>query len=352
MKLSIIVPVYNMAGDGKLNYCMDSLLNQTVQDAEIIAVDDASTDDSLAILKGYEDKNPGKVRVIASPVNKRQGGAKNLGIRASSGEWLGFMDSDDWAAPDMYEKLLGKAEETGADVVGCDYNLVQEHTMQVGRVVQNNEDSQTGILEESHYRSLIMRSGSMVIKIYRRSMVVDNELWFPENIFYEDNYAGPLWMMHCKHFEKVNEPLYYYYQHEDSTVHYISEDKCRDRMTAAVLFLEACKKNGWLERYHREIEYRFTEIYFVNTLFSYMQGRQPKHLAFLKGLSEGMKKHFPDFRQNPYYEAKVTVEEKKLIRFMMKSDWFFLCYYKLLHGYRETRKRLAGTGVLPVSRGS
>ena len=148
--------------------------------------------------------------MIPSPENRRQGGAKNLGIKAAKGEWLGIIDSDDWIAPDMYEKLLRKAEETGADVVGCDYTLVQEHTMEIGKTVQNNTDDQTGVLDEERYKKLFMRSGSMVIKIVKRQMVVDHELWFPEHIFYEDNCSSPLWMLYSSHFEKVNEPLYYH----------------------------------------------------------------------------------------------------------------------------------------------
>jgi len=77
MKLSIVVPVYNMVEGGKLKFCMDSLLNQAMEDYEIIAVDDKSTDDSLMILREYEKKYPQKVKVIASPENRRQGGAKN-----------------------------------------------------------------------------------------------------------------------------------------------------------------------------------------------------------------------------------------------------------------------------------
>ena len=83
MRLSIIVPVYNMAGEGKLNYCMDSLVAQTVTDYEIIAVNDASTDNSLEILRGYERSYPDKVKVITYAVNKRQGGAKNEGLKAA-----------------------------------------------------------------------------------------------------------------------------------------------------------------------------------------------------------------------------------------------------------------------------
>ena len=127
MKLSIIVPVYNMVADGKLEFCMESLLAQTIEDYEIIAVDDKSTDNSLEVLRRYEAQYPDKVKVVASPNNRRQGGAKNLGLRAATGEWLGFVDSDDWISHDYYEKLFAKAEETGADIVGCYYSIKYEH---------------------------------------------------------------------------------------------------------------------------------------------------------------------------------------------------------------------------------
>ena len=83
-KLSIIVPVYNMATEGKLNYCLDSLVGQTIRglyDYEILCVDDASTDDSLEILLDYQKRYPELVCVIPNPVNLRQGGAKNAGLR-------------------------------------------------------------------------------------------------------------------------------------------------------------------------------------------------------------------------------------------------------------------------------
>ncbi len=119
MKCSVIVPVYNMAADGKLEYCLNSLIHQTLKDIEIIAVDDASTDGSLDILRRYELDYPEKVKVIHYEKNRRQGGAKNEGLKVARGEWIGFLDSDDWVTPDFYERLIGKAEETGADVAGC-----------------------------------------------------------------------------------------------------------------------------------------------------------------------------------------------------------------------------------------
>ena len=237
-KLSIIVPVYNMATEGKLNYCLDSLVGQTIRglyDYEILCVDDASTDDSLEILLDYQKRYPELVCVIPNPVNLRQGGAKNAGLRVAQGEWIGFIDSDDWVSPDYYEKLLKKAEATGADLVGCDYSLVDHHTFEVGKVIVNNTPDQTGDLTKEKHERLFMRPGSMVLKIYKHSVIRENHLDFPEHIFYEDNCAGPLWSLYFRRFERVEEPLYYYYQHAVSTVHHITEEKCRDRMKAAEL---------------------------------------------------------------------------------------------------------------------
>ena len=223
MKLSVIVPVYNMASEEKLIWCLDSLVNQTISDYEIIAVDDCSTDNSLEILRDYEKRYPGKIHVIASPVNKKQGGAKNLGLDRAKGEWIGFIDSDDWITPDYYEKLLTLAEETGADMAGCDYHLTDEHSMKIGQVVHNNKKSQTGILTKEKYKSLILDSGSLVVKIYKRHIILDFPNRFPENIFYEDNAISNSWMLRAKHFEYLEEPLYYYYQHDTSTVHTITQ---------------------------------------------------------------------------------------------------------------------------------
>lgn len=342
MTLSIIVPVYNMVADGKLAYCMDSLVNQTLEDYEIIAVDDASTDNSLEILRSYEKRFPDRVRVLAHEVNKRQGGAKNTGLRAARGEWIGFIDSDDWVSADYYEKLLAKARETGADLVGCDYSLVSEHTFQVGKIVRNNTAEQTGLLNEEKHKRLLLRPGSMVLKIYKHSVIQENHLDFPEGIFYEDNCAGSVWSLYFTHFERVEEPLYYYYQHQTSTVHYITELKCRDRMKAAVLLYEECKKRGFLETYHQEMEYRFAELYYVITLFSYLSGVKGPKLSFVKELRRGVTERFPDFEQNLYYQRETGQEEQKLIALQGKADVAFFWYYRLKWLVRQWKRQHAG----------
>lgn len=342
MKLSIIVPFYNMAADGKLNYCMDSLVGQTLSGRapyEILAVDDCSTDGTYELLREYERRYPEKVRALKTPVNKKQGGARNLGIGQARGEWIGFMDGDDWAAPDMYEKLLQKAEETGADVVGCDLHETHEHSMKIGKIVNANTSDQTGVLDEEKYKKLMLNPCSMVIKIYQKRVIDRYRLRFPEEMFYEDNCAGPVWMLHFKHFEKVEEPLYYYYQDAVSTTHYISEEKCRDRMRAGKLLVKQCREYGFYEPYRKELEFAYAKLYYVNTLFTYVIGVRRARTGFLEELKRGILEEFPDFQDNPYFKETYDREQKKLVRLHMRSSVLFLAYYKALTAYRKLRRK-------------
>lgn len=336
-KLSIIVPVYNMCDGGKLDFCLQSLLNQTVRDYEIIAVDDASTDESLARIKEYEKNYPDIVRTFTTGVNLRQGGAKNLGLRVANGEWVGFVDADDFVSTDMYEKLLAKAEETGADCVGCFYSTVHEQTFVPGVVDINNSPEQTGILDEAKFKSLILDPGSMVIKIYKRNMILENELFFPEHVFYEDNCMAAIWMLHCKHFEQVQEPLYYYYQNESSTVHTIALSRCEDRCSVMNLYLDKMNAMEYDKVYPKEIEYSYTQLYLINTLFSLLYGDVKNCSALIKKMRLEMLKRFPDFEQNKYYKERTDAEQKKLIHMLMKSQIRFTLYFKLLRFYRKLR---------------
>lgn len=338
MKLSIIVPVYNMAADNKLEYCLDSLVGQTIEDYEIIAVDDCSTDGSYSILQDYEKRFPDKFRAVHSEVNRHQGGAKNIGLRMAKGEWIGFIDSDDWITPDMYEKLIRRAQETGADLVGCDYCLTKEHSMKVGQVVPNNKKEQAGILDAERRRSLILDGGSLVVKIFRRSMILEYGLWFPENIFYEDNALGNSYLILAKHFEYLEEPMYYYYQHDASTVHTISARRCEDRMEAGRLMLDEARRHGYYEEFKPELEYSFTLLFYVNTLFTYMAGVKRARYRFVKSMGREMRQAFPDFEKNSYYQERTHEEEKKLIHMQQRSTLCFMLYYKLLWAYRNWRK--------------
>lgn len=113
--ISVIVPVYNV--EPYLRKCLDSILAQTHRDLEILVIDDGSTDGSGKVCDEYAGKDD-RINVFHTE-NKGLSCARNLGLDEAKGEWIGFVDSDDWIEPDMYEVLLRKAEETGADVVEC-----------------------------------------------------------------------------------------------------------------------------------------------------------------------------------------------------------------------------------------
>lgn len=337
MRLSVIVPVYNMAGNGKLNHCLDSLLNQTISEYEVIAVDDASTDNSLEILRMYEEQYPEKLRVLSHSINKRQGAAKNTGLREAKGEWIGFIDSDDWVTLDYYEKLLNRAEDTGAQIVSCNYQMTDNTEGKNGIVADNYREQQIGVLTDEKYKDMILHPGSMVIKVYKRELFFDNQLFFPEGIFYEDNVIGVLPLLYANHFEYVQEALYFYYQHNASTVHTINIDRCKDRVKAASLYLKECKERGFYERFTEEIEYKVFELGYRNTLFSYLQGVKRPQYKFVRELLQFLEENVPDIEGNSYYQRYMDAENKKFLKLHRKSICGFLLYYKLLNMYRHLR---------------
>lgn len=339
LDLSVIVPVYNMAKDGNLEYCINSLVRQTLQSMEIIAVDDASTDDSLKILREFEKKYPGRVKAVASPENRKQGGARNLGLREAQGRYIGFMDADDWVVEDLFERMVALAERTGADAVGTDMCRVYEHTMIPTEREECNLVSQTGIFDHERRKEYLLHPGPLSTKIYTREIFFGKEFRFPEHMFYEDNATSVEIGMRIKHFEHIPEANVFYYQHGDSTTHSFDMKKCRDRMEAMRIMMRYAKENGALEEFRDVVEYHFSILFYRNTLFSYMQSDMKKDIGFIKKIGEEMVSTFPDFRMNKYYMQEVDDYERKLINLHLKSTVMFMIVYKLKLLSRKIRRK-------------
>lgn len=338
MDLSVIVPVYNMAEDGNLEYCIDSLVRQTMQNMEIIAVDDASTDESLEILRRYEKKYPGRIRVIASPENRKQGGARNLGLHEAQGRYIGFMDADDWVVPDMYRRMVEYADRTGADVVGTDMCRVYEHTMTPTQREACNQPEQTGIFDHEKRKAYLLQPGPLSTKIYAREIFFAKEFHFPEHIFYEDNATAVEIGMRIKHFEHIPEANIFYYQRENSTTHCFDMRKFQNRMEAMRIMLQYAREDGAIEEYRDVVEYHFSILFYRNTLFSYMRSKQRISADFIRKLGREMISTFPDFRSNVYYNKIVDDYEQKMINLQLKSTIAFIIVYKLKMISKKIRK--------------
>lgn len=339
LELSVIVPVYNMAKDGNLDYCINSLVGQTLESMEIIAVDDASTDESLEILRGFEKRYPGRVKAVASPENRRQGGARNLGLREAQGRYIGFMDADDWVVEDLYERMLNLAKSTGADVVGTDMCRVYEHTMIPTQREECNLLSQTGVFDHEKRKEYLLHAGPLGTKIYAREIFFGKEFQFPEHMAYEDNATFLEIGMRIKHFEHIPEANVFYYQHDDSTTHSVDLKKCQERMESMRIMLKYAKENGALEEFRDVVEFHFSALFYRTTLFSYMQSNTKKDMRFVRELGREMMATFPNFRQNSYYKENVNEYEQKMINLQLRSTLMFMVNYKLKMIYRKIKSK-------------
>ena len=201
MKLSVIVPVYK--AEKTLRKCVDSLLAQTLGDLEIILVNDGSPDGCQAILDDYAARFPDTVRT-KTVENGGQGRARNFGLELAGGDWIGFVDSDDWVLPEMYEKLIAAAEKEGADVAVCD-------------TLECYEDGGTRLLRAWREGSALAAAGSSCDKVFRRSLV--GELRFPEGLWYEDFAFSALALSRTERLARVPETLYCYRIGHPSTMH-------------------------------------------------------------------------------------------------------------------------------------
>ena len=310
-KVSIIVPVYN--AQNNLKRCLNSLVNQTLKDIEIIVINDASTDKSFKIISQYASKY-NNIKVINSPTNVKQGGARNLGIERAKGTYIGFVDSDDWVHVNMYEKLYDKATNTNSDIVDSDY-FVSDGNDVLTTVVSNTIE-QIGELTIGQKKSLILHSGRMWTKIFKTTLFIDNKIRFPENLTYENNPVIPLLLVHASKLEKVNEPLYYYFKNSKTiattnSVHHF------DRLKTSIILLEGFKKDGLYEQFKEEVEFRFTELYYINTIKICFFNFDIPQIDRLYEIRNYMKVNFKSYRKNKYFNK---IDKKD--RFLSKMNDF------------------------------
>lgn len=216
--VSIIVPVYNV--EQYLERCLDSLVNQTLKDIEIILVDDGSTDDSGNICDKYAKKDK-RIKVI----HKENGGlsdARNIGLSIARGKYIGFVDSDDFISLDMYKKLFNCIEHGNYDIASCEFKKVYEYnekeiasnTMKIITKEYDNIQALENYFDE--YTDKREMQTVVCNKIYRRELF-DN-IKFPYGKLYEDGYVTYKLLYKSKKVIHIYEELYYYFQREGSLI--------------------------------------------------------------------------------------------------------------------------------------
>ena len=201
--ISVIVPVYNVAE--YLQECVDSIINQTYKNLEIILVDDGSTDACPDICDEYAKKDR-RIRVI----HKKNGGlsdARNAGLDICTGEWIGFVDGDDYIAHDMYEKLYCSAIENYSDVAVCHFfNKENGAIFDSSKFRKYLYESK----EDMIWQIFAGKSGiiSACLKLYKR--VIFENIRFPKNTNYEDGYIVPYVVKKTSRMVVLPDMLYFY----------------------------------------------------------------------------------------------------------------------------------------------
>lgn len=179
-KVSVIVPVYNV--EKYLKRCLDSLINQTLSDIDIICINDGSKDSSLQILEQYAQKD--SRIVIYNQENSGLSVARNTGLEHASGEYIGFVDSDDWVDLDFYEKLYNSAKNNNADIAVADF--IREHPNKKPKRLKLKEEKIYTTPEDKFMICKVHREGCVWNKIYRTEFIHSINLKFVPKMYYED----------------------------------------------------------------------------------------------------------------------------------------------------------------------
>ena len=256
IKVSVIIPVYNV--EKFLNKCLNSVIQQTMQDIEIICVNDGSTDKSLDILKNFA-KYDNRI-VIIDQENQGLSAARNSGIKIAQGDFLSFIDSDDYIELDMFEEMHTKALKDKSDIVVCRFDKVNEE------YVNTYSSGITNIFtkDELFNRILSGMSSPMACdKIYKRELFIKNKITYPVGLYHED-VPTTYKLFYFAQKISIIEKVFYHWLHRDGSISKRIEQKhIDDTFEIFKLTKEFLKEENIFE-----MNYKF----FIRRIFHYSYG--------------------------------------------------------------------------------
>ncbi len=313
-KVSIIVPVYGV--EEWLARCLDALVNQTLKDIEIIVVNDGSPDNSQKIIDEYVKNYPD----LVYGYQKKNGGlsdARNYGMQYATGEFIAFVDSDDYVDVTMYEKLYDKAIEENADAVTCAYFKVNEKK-------KNRKSAQKGSMYlfgkniRENTEVLIKMAPYAWNKMIRRSVFEKSGITFPKGLIFEDLCTMYPLFLYCNKVSKVDEELYYYIEEREGSIINTYSEKKMQVLDSLTLLNRRFQEAGEFENFHDELVtlnlrhtfYRFKEFHLYK--------KRSFQLKFVYRTFKHLKKYFPDWRENYGYFPNFTLSSDR-----KKKQWIY-----------------------------
>ena len=311
-KVSIIVPVYNV--EKYIEKCLNTLINQTLEDIQIIIVNDGSTDNSKELIKKYLHDE----RVIY--LEKENGGlsdARNYGIPYATGEYIGFVDSDDYIELDMYEKMYNKAIEENSDMVECDFYWKYPNKIR----------KDIGVIYDNKKEAIVKARVVAWNKIIKREILEKTKILFPKGLKYEDIEFSYKLIPSLDKISFVKEPLVYYIQRDTSLAN-TQNERTSEIFTVFDNVIEYYKQNEIYEEYKEELEYTYARILLCSSLkrITKIKDKEVKE-NLINQTWENLNKKFPVWKKNIYLKENKTFKNlymKSINKFTYKIYSKFL----------------------------
>ena len=290
-KVSVIVPVYNV--EKYLERCIKSLVNQTLQDIEIILVDDGSTDSSKIIIEKYLNLHKEKIKYHY----KKNGGlssARNYGIPHAKGEYIAFLDSDDYIEPTMYEEMYNVAKKENSDMVECDFiwEYPDKQKYDCGQIYNSKKEA----LEKARVVAWN--------KLIKRDILEKEKIEFPFGLRYEDVEFFYKLVPSLNKISFVKSYFIHYVQRDNSIVN-TQNSKTMDIFKVLDNVINYYKKNNYYQEYKEQLEYTYTRLLLCSSLkrMCKIDNKEERKKAFEETWNS-LNTKFPDWKKNKLLKKK------------------------------------------------
>ena len=286
-KVSIIVPVYNV--DKYLSRCIESLLNQSYPNLEIIIVDDCSLDSSRSVIKEYAEKDS-RIKPIFFDENRGVSVARNTALDTMTGEWVCFCDGDDWYVTDYVEQMINCAEKENADYIICDFNIISDNSPAI------KANSLKGLYSGIDNRTVIA-CGSLYswTRMVSKNIVKDSSVRYPIGFKQNEEMSVlPVLASCASKIGIVDKPLYYYYQRSSGSASNNLNNNSEKIFLDSYKLLEEAIGSG----YERELEFRAVYALFYGEILKLCKNKTP--CSEIKKKIFQYEKMYPNYYSNPY----------------------------------------------------
>lgn len=321
-KVSVVVPVYNV--EKYLDKCLNSLVYQTLDDIEIIVVNDSSPDNSQEIIDKYVKAYPSKVKAYIKK-NGGVGDARNFGIKKATGDYIGFVDGDDYVSLDMYKEMYSKAVKDDFDIVVCDIRYVFNDGK--SNIVSSLFEHDL-ITKEEIKMSMVNMYPVVWNKIYKRNIL--NDICFKKGVWYEDvDFLYKLFPF-ISNIGVKKKPFVNYVQHSISITHTFDE-RVYDYVKNFNELIDFYKERELYNDYYFELEFvyvRYLYMTFIRTCCNFDKKEFKKACLLVK---ENVLKNFPNYKKNKYIKG-LSGFYLKHFNFFTQNLVYLFYHYKALKG--------------------